>query len=357
MRLFITVIALSFLAAAPAASQSSGSTIAKARGKGMEFPQDGFASRGADWFCGAQALRFADNCLTFQTPAGGWPKNMDLVSRPRSIQTSRPDFDDTGTFDNNGTIPQIRFMAAMYKATHQQRFLDAYRRALDFVFQAQYPNGGWPQFYPHPANYQVKITFNDDAMTNVMAFLLRLSNDNSPWVDAATRRRAQEAFDRGVECILKCQIRVNGQLTGWCAQHDPNTFEPAKARPYELPSISGSEGAYILDLLMDIQEPSPAVRASINAAAAWFERSKITGIRLGRVNGDRVVIADPNAQPIWARFYDIATNKPMFCGRTGVVKWSIAEIDPDRRNGYNWYTRRPAWVLEKYKKWRETHGE
>ena len=61
--------------------------------------------------------------------------------------------------------------------------------------------------------------------------------------------------------------------------------------------------------------------------AAWLERSKVTGIRLERTPDpslpkgyDMKAVEDPNAEPLWARFYEIETNRPFFCGRDGVKK-------------------------------------
>ena len=68
---------------------------------------------------------------------------------------------------------------------------------------------------------------------------------------------------------------------------------------------------------------------------------------------DQVVVEDAAAPPLWARFYDVQSNKPMFCGRDGVVKSSIAEIEYERRNGYRWYVDRPARLLDReYPEWR-----
>ena len=51
---------------------------------------------------------------------------------------------------------------------------------------------------------------------------------------------------------------------------------------------------------------------------------------------DKVVVADPIARPLWARFYDIKTNKPIYCSRDGIPKSTLAEISYERRNGYSW---------------------
>ena len=94
---------------------------------------------------------------------------------------------------------------------------------------------------------------------------------------------------------------------------------------------------------MEIEEPSDEVIRAIEGAAAWFERSKLKGIKLVRVedaskpNGyDQIVVEDPAAPPMWARFYDIKTNQPIFCSRDGVPRRTLAEISHERRNGYSW---------------------
>jgi PelA/Pel-15E family pectate lyase len=73
---------------------------------------------------------------------------------------------------------------------------------------------------------------------------------------------------------------------------------------------------------------------------------------------DRVVIKDPNAGPLWARFYDIKTNHPIFVGRDSVVHYDVAEIEDERRNGYAWYVDGAADLLSKdYPKWLEKHSK
>ncbi|MBZ5617609.1 MAG: pectate lyase [Acidobacteriia bacterium] len=148
---------------------------------------------------------------------------------------------------------------------------------------------------------------------------------------------------------LKTQVKVAGKLTAWCAQHDEKTLLPAKARAYEHPSLSGSETVGTVQFLMGIDHPSPEVTRAIQAAIAWFDAVRITGIRLERIAApgtprgyDQVVVEDPTAPPLWARFYEIGTNRPIFSGRDSVIKYRLSEIEYERRNGYRWYVDRPA---------------
>ena len=169
---------------------------------------------------------------------------------------------------------------------------------------------------------------------------------------------------KGREIIVRTQISVNGRLTGWCQQYDEVTLIPAKARTYEHPSISGLETAAIVTYLMKLEKPSePEIRA-IEEAVAWLVASEIKGLRVeqkpdpaGPAGYDVVATPDAGAPPVWARFYDIQTNRPMFSGRDGVIKTTLAEIEIERRAGYNWYGNWPRDVIEsQYPAWKVRLG-
>lgn len=315
------------------------------------------------WYGSAEAMRIADSLLAFQFKNGAWDKNMDMSVTPALKELDKLKREGHTNIDNGATYTQMQYLARVYTAQPEPRFKQAFDRALQYLLEAQYPNGGWPQFYPLRKGYYTHITYNDDAMANVL-HLLRSISDRKPeylFVNDKDRQKAQDALQKGIECILKTQVKVNGKLTVWCAQHDEVTMAPAKARSYELPSLSGSESVGIVEFLMGVTNPSQEIIASIEGAVGWFEAVKIKGIRLERkpVDGspkgyDLVVVPDAAAPAQWARFYDLATNKPMFCGRDGVVKSTIAEIEYERRNGYRWYVDRPARLLERaYPEWRK----
>jgi len=153
---------------------------------------------------------------------------------------------------------------------------------------------------------------------------------------------------------LDCQIVVNGKRTVWCAQHDEVDLRPRSARSYELESLSGGESASILRLLMSLDNPSPEIQLAIRAGAAWYESAKITGIRLEKQQGiGRVVIKDSDGSPLWARFYEIETNRPFFCDRDGIRKYRFNDLKAERRNGYSWYGSWGKEVTETYDTWKE----
>jgi PelA/Pel-15E family pectate lyase len=323
----------------------------------------------AGWYASAEAVRIAENVLQYQHDNGGWEKNIDMA-RPLAdserTHVGKTDLEGGTTIDNGATWTQIRYLARVYEATRQPRFRDAMLRGVDFLLAAQYANGGWPQFYPIRRGYYEHVTFNDGAMIGAMRVLRDVAHAQAPFasVDAERRSRAAAAIARGLDVILKTQVDVDGTLTAWCAQYDHTTLRCAKARAYELPSLSGGESADVVRYLMEIEKPDPAIGRAVESAVRWFDAVKLTGIAVVVKRDttlprgfDRVVVADPAAPPLWARFYEIGTNKPIFVGRDGVVRSSLAEIEHERRVGYNYLG---GWAREllasEYPAWRQRVG-
>jgi len=202
-------------------------------------------------------------------------------------------------------------------------------------------------------------------MVRVMMFVREVSTDRLySFVSLRDRDQAARAWEKGLDCILRCQIRLKGQLTVWCAQHDEITLAPRKARSYELPSLSGSESVGITRLLMSIEKPSPEVARAVDAAIAWFVRAAIRGIRIQRIDapkaprgGDHIIVRDPKARPRWARFYDLENQQPMFCDRDGIPKRNFSDLGYERRNGYAWYGNWAQNLVEKeYPRWKKPHA-
>lgn len=320
----------------------------------------------AAWYGSNEAVRIAENLLLYQREVGGWDKNIDMAlalgpTARAALEKEKRDPEAHSTIDNDATYTQMRYVARVFTATRDARFQAAFRQGLEYLFKAQYPNGGWPQFYPLRDGYWSHITYNDDAMVGVLELLRDVAGGKADFafLSDAERVRARQAIDKAVECILKTQIVQNGKLTVWCAQHDEHTLAPAKARAYELPSLSGSESAGVVKFLMGIEKPSAEVVAAIEGAVAWLRANQIKGIRVaplpapGTPKGvDNTVVADASAPPLWARFYELGTNRPIFCGRDSAVKYSMAEIEYERRNGYRWYVDRPAKLIDTdYPEW------
>ncbi|MEK7475723.1 MAG: pectate lyase [Candidatus Coatesbacteria bacterium] len=287
------------------------------------------AGRPAGWYRTPEAARIAANVLSYQTPSGGWPKNIDMTAGPRPPGAAP----GLATIDNGATADQMRFLMRFAAAGGGTAYGQAVRRGLAWILTAQYPSGGWPQIFPLAGGYRDRITFNDDAMVNALEGLRDAARDGGGCVDAGRREAAGAAVHRGVECILRCQIVVAGTRTAWCQQHDERTFAPAPGRSYEPAALASAESVRIVRFLMG-EPPSPGVTGAVEAAVAWLRKARLPDGR-------------------WARFYEIGTDRPVFCGRDGVVRHSVDEIESERRDGYAWFTDRPAKLLSKdYPRWR-----
>ena len=317
-----------------------------------------------EWYGGAEAVRIADNVLLYQRDAGGWAKNIDMAvglsDKEKADLAARKKQTDS-TIDNGATYTQLAYLARVFSATKHERFREGFLKGVDSLLKAQYENGGWPQTYPKPSGYHAHITFNDNAMIGVMRLLRDVARKDPAYAfaDEERRARAEKVVQRGIECILECQVVANGKRTAWCAQHDEKTLRPADARSFERASLSGGESVNVVRFLMDIDKPSPEIIEAVRSAVAWFDQVKLTGIRQVEKSDpalpegrDKVIVEDPAAGPLWARFYEIGTNRPVFCGRDGVIKYTLAEIEHERRIGYSWYVDKPAALLAKdYPAW------
>jgi PelA/Pel-15E family pectate lyase len=322
----------------------------------------------------SQVAEIASNILLYQKDNGGWPKNYDMLAVLTGAQAdtvTRARGEENTTFDNGTTHSQVAYLARAYRITHDDRFRLGALRGIEFILRAQYPNGGWPQFYPDPSGYRKYITFNDGAMIGVMNILRRIVENDSDFVfvDSGQGGRAADAFKRGLECILKCQVARNGKKLVWGQQHDNVDLRPQSARNFEPASLTGRESAEILLFLMAIQHPDRKIIEAVDGGVEWIKGSAIHGIRVNEipapladfkyrkhVDFDRIVVKDSTAPPIWARMYDVDTNTPIFCNRDKKIVYSLAEVERERRVGYTWYTYAPQEVLEKYEGWRKGVG-
>ncbi len=315
-----------------------------------------------DWYGSEESVRVAENVLLYQRDAGGWPKNtefhlpLDETGRKKIMNEKSA---NDAIFDNSATTTEMRFLAKMYEKTLNQAYYVSFNRGLKFILEAQYVNGGWPMFFPLRKGYYTHITFNDNAIVNILTLLRDIDNRKEPLFKITDNQyypRIRHSLQKGLEIILKTQIIVAGKPTVWCAQHDENTLLPAQARSYELPSFSGAESVGLIKFLMQIPDPSPLVINSVKGAVKWLDEHRIKNIRWESfINSegqkDRRVVSDLKAGDMWARFYDLETGEPFFCDRDGIKKKTLGEIGYERRNGYEWYTDEPEDIFRDYPSW------
>lgn len=324
-----------------------------------------------EFFSTAEAARIGDNLLLYQQTTGGWPKNIDMAKKLSDSEKKKVEAQKTNvkesTIDNRATSTEIIFLSKLYNATGNERYKDAVMKGMQYLFDAQYDNGGWPQFYPRNKGYYTHITYNDDAMINVMKIMRDASLGKAPFAffPDSVKQKAKTALDKGIDCILKTQYVQNGKLTVWCAQHDEKTLKPANARAFELASLSGQESDDIVLFLMSLSKPSQAIVNSVEAAVEWFRNTEIDGYKResfknadGKKDWRLVKCADgEESKPLWARFYTLDGNRPFFCDRDGVMKFDVSEIGHERRNGYSWYNSEALKVYKKYDQWSRKYGK
>lgn len=311
----------------------------------------------------------ADNILLYQKANGGWPKNYDMLAvlTPTERKALRLAKHETNTtFDNGTTHSQIVYLANAADRLNDRRYQNACLKGIAYILEAQYSNGGWPQFFPDTVGYARYVTFNDDAMIGIMKILRDIVYQKPVYrfVPDALRVRAAAAFNKGIACILKTQIMDDGQLTAWCQQYHHLTLAPEWARTFEPPSICNGESSEIVLFLMSLQHPSPEIINAVTSAVRWFEQSKISNTRVETIpypetvykyrtsKIDKVVVHDTTAKPIWARYYELHTHRPLFCGRNSIPVYTMAEVEHERRSGYRWYVYDPQSVLDAYPAWK-----
>ena len=328
----------------------------------------------AAWFAAPEAARIADILVSFQTPAGGWNKNTNQTLAPRRLgERHGYEAGYVGTIDNDATITQLQFLAKTIAASRDTGVTPAnaelaartaawrvsFTGGLEYLLTAQYPNGGWPQVFPLEGSYHDAVTFNDGAIVNVLRLLrdVAVGRAEFAFVPAALRERAAASTERGLACILASQIVAHGRRTVWCQQVDVLTLVPVGARNYEMPSQAGGESADVMLFLMELPAPSPAAVAAVHDAAAWFQKTPLHDVAFKPApdGTGRKLLAAPGAGPLWPRYSEIGTDRPLFGDRDLTIHDDVSEISLERRNGYGWFGDAPKRALDHYAKWAKAH--
>lgn len=198
-----------------------------------------------DEFYYQAAMEVAEGLIAAQHPSGGWNYHHDFAGE----ESTRRWYDTIGkngwrleefhhyygnaTFDDAGTSEASQFLLRMYVERRSSRLRPAVEKAISFVLDSQYENGGWPQRFPFvddaPSlhgrpDYTRYVTFNDDVAGENIKFLLMV-------YQTLGDERALAAIHRAMGIFVATQQPA--PQAGWGLQHHNETLAPIGARSYE----------------------------------------------------------------------------------------------------------------------------
>jgi PelA/Pel-15E family pectate lyase len=332
----------------------------------------------SEWYGSEEAKILTANIVSFQTPAGGWGKNQPRNVPPRQRgqayvigeEPKKPagDFDNpedpkwhyVGTTDNGATIQEIRFLARVIGATGDKAATASAIKGLDYFLNAQFPNGGWPQVWPLEGGYHDALTLNDNAMISVTSLVGEAGRGQGDYafVPQDMRARLLAAEQRAQDVFLKIQVAVDGKPTLWAPQYDALTLTPCSARNFEMPAVSSTDSGSLLVYMMKLPNPSPQMKTAIRTGVATLQALAIKDMDFTYVEevGARRFIERPGALPIWGRYLDLKTLKPIFGARSKAIYDSVADIEKGGRKGYAWYSRAPQKAIDAFAEWNSKHS-
>lgn len=259
------------------------------------------------------ALEVADGLIAAQHPAGGWNYLHDFAgedSMRRWYETIGKNgwrleefhhYYGNATFDDAGTSEASQFLLRLYMERRNPRLRAPLQRAISFVLDSQYTNGGWPQRYPRAAGeaaYIPYITFNDAVADENIKFLLMAYHALGDDRALACIRRAMEVFPA---------TQQPAPQAGWSLQHHHETLAPMGARSYEPESLATHTTAGNIAQMMDFYEWTGERRfiERIPEALAWLESV--------RLRDDQVQVRGRH----YPTFIELATNRARINHRRG----------------------------------------
>jgi PelA/Pel-15E family pectate lyase len=246
----------------------------------------------------------AGKCLAYgQLESGGWDYRIDFD--PELNRNHYHHLDGTGkatrnttTFDDDNTQSATRFLMRLDQHVDDPEIDAAVERAIACFLKAQYSggnwDGAWPQRFPPPTKgYGMLPTFNDNTMSDCVRTMLLA-------YELYGREDCLKSVKRCLEFYLRSQQPA--PQTAWAQQCDKD-LKPAWARKFEPPSITGGESCGNCQLLMDMYERfgDPRYLEAVGKAVDWYERSRIGGTE---------------EKGIWARFYEVGSNRPLYFTKT-----------------------------------------
>jgi len=217
---------------------------------------------------------------------------------------------NTTTLDDNTTQAALRFLMLVDRALEfqDQAIHEAVEYSLQSLIDAQYPNGAWPQRFSEPPDpeqhpvkpanypadwprehpkrdYRAYYTFNDNTMSDMIDVMFMAAETyEEPKYEAAAARAG--GF------LLLAQMPE--PQPGWAQQYNTE-MQPAWARRFEPPAITGAESQGVMRMLLRLYQRTGDQKylEPLPQALAYYRNSLLPDGRL-------------------ARFYELQTNKPLY---------------------------------------------
>ncbi|HUU90413.1 MAG TPA: pectate lyase [Phycisphaerae bacterium] len=243
-----------------------------------------------------------------QRTEGGWDHRVDVSHlAPGAKMPERRK--GHCTFDDNISQGAIDFLMDLDETLDEPWLDDGVALGLKFLLRSQFPNGAWPQWYPLRGGYQDYYTFNDNTINDCIRVLLDAHRryGKKEWLDGAKR---------GGNFIILSQVKA--PQAGWAQQYS-HDLKPAPARAFEPAAVCSATTARNIRTLVDLAVTTRDTKylQPIPVALDWLDRSQLK-------------------DGVWARLYEVGTNRPIYGDRDGKVHYTLDEISEERRTGYSW---------------------
>lgn len=278
--------------------------------------------------CLAAAIECARALVKAQLESGGWNDHFDLgpdgQQRYRYRHGGNPGGRNYTTFDDNKSQSALTLLMHV---DEELKFADteiheAVEYALERMLAAQYPNGAWPQRYERPPTkdefpvmpakfpnnwprtfpkqkYTGYYTLNDSNMSRIVEMLFEAHR-------IYDRQDCFDAAEKTGEFFLLAQLPE--PQPGWAQQYN-SEMEPAWARKFEPPAITGGESQSVMKTLLQLYQFTSDDRflKPLTTAIPYYRRSLLNDGQL-------------------ARFYELETNRPLYFTKDYKLTYSDADM-------------------------------
>jgi PelA/Pel-15E family pectate lyase len=287
-----------------------------------------------------------------QLESGGWSQRIDFNPNGDHVGTYRDGTGrmagapgtkanpNTSSLDDDQTQSSIQFLARLDRALgfKDATVRDAVRYALDHLLGAQFPNGGFPQGWNHPAKSYPVIKANYPAdwlrvWPHEEYYRYYTLNDGLVGTVSDTLLTAYEVYqdERYRAALAKLgDFLVLAQMPdpqpAWCQQYNFE-MQPTWARKFEPPAICGFESEDAMKTLMKIYRVTA-------------DRKYLRPIPRALAYLRTCVLPDGKM----ARYYELKTNRPLYMTRKPGVSgnsnapgyYDISYEDKNLPKHYGW---------------------